>query len=120
MTPLEKVLGGALVVVLIICVVLGVQKTNIELEIGAAEFKENEIREALIKTYDNHIVGLEEIISTLQTERDSLRNEKSKIRTVTITEIDSIRALPFTGKRVFWTTQTARIDSIRERYTSSN
>lgn len=120
MTPLEKVLGGALVVVLIICVVLGVQKTNIELEIGAAEFKENEIREALIKTYDSHIVGLEEIIVTLQSERDSLENEKSKIKIVTIHEIDSIRALPFTGKRFFFTREISRLDSLRTRHADRN
>jgi len=120
MTSLEKVLVCALVLLLIICVVLGVQKSNLDVEIGAGEYAIIKMREAKIESYDNQIESLEQFIVTLQTENDSLRNEKAKIRTVTITEIDSIRLLPFDGKRVFWAIETTRLDSVRTRYLSRN
>jgi len=118
MTITEKILGIALVIVLIICVILGVQKSKLDVEIGAAKYAVIEIREAKIAEYDNKIDSLTEYITRLQITNDSLKNEKAKIRTVTITEIDSIKFLPFDGKRVFWTIQTARIDSTRTRYLS--
>lgn len=120
MTTGEKILCFFIVVLLIICIVFGIQKSQTDVQIGAAEYAENEIREAQIKLYDSRISSLSELIVTLQTENDSLRNEKAKIRTVTIYEIDSIRALPFGGKRMFWTTEAARIDSVRSRYLSRN
>lgn len=118
MTTAEKILSGLIAILLIICVILGVQKSNLDIEIGAGEYAIIKMREAKIESYDNQIEGLTEKIVTLQTENDSLRNEKAKIRTVTITEIDSIRLLPFDGKRVFWTIETTRIDSVRVRYLS--
>ena len=118
MTTAEKILSGFIVILLIICVVLGVQKSNLDVEIGAGEYAIIKMREAKIESYDNQISSLSELIVTLQTENDSLRNEKAKIRTVTITEIDSIRLLPFDGKRVFWAIETTRLDSVRTRYLS--
>lgn len=120
MTITEKILGIALVIVLIICVILGVQKSKLDEEIGAAEYAVIEIREAKIEAYDNKIDSLTEYITRLQIQNDSLKHEKSKIRTVTITEIDSIKFLPFDGKRVFWASETTRLDSTRTRYLSRN
>jgi prefoldin subunit 5 len=118
MTTAEKILSGFIVILLIICVVLGVQKSNLDIEIGAGEYAIIKMREAKIESYDNQIEGLTEKIVTLQIENDSLRNEKAKIRTVTIHEIDSIRFLPFDGKRVFWTAEVTRLDTVRTRYLS--
>ena len=118
MTTAEKILSIFIVILLAITIVLGIQKSKLDAKIGAAEYAVIEIREARIKAYDNQIDLLNVFILKLQTENDSLRNEKAKIRTVTITEIDSIRALPFGGKRNFWTTEVSRIDSIRTRYLS--
>lgn len=118
MSGSEKILIGLISILLVIVILLGVQNSQHAVEIGALEYQENEIREAQIKAYDSRINSLSELIVTLQTENDSLRNEKAKIRTVTITEIDSIRALPFGGKRMFWTTEVSRIDSVRKRYLS--
>ena len=118
MTTAEKILSFFILILLLITVTLGVQKSNLDIEIGAAKYAENEIRISRIANYNNQIDSLNVFILKLQTENDSLRNEKAKIRTVTITEIDSIRALPFGGKRNFWTTEVSRIDSIRTRYLS--
>ncbi len=120
MTKRESVLVVLLFICLCVIVFSSLTLLSERGAIGVKEEQLNELHEKQIRLYDKHIVDLQGIIVTLQTERDSLRNEKSKIRTVTITEIDSIRALPFTGKRVFWTTQTARADSIRKRYLSRN
>ena len=119
MTTAEKILCFFIVVLGILCVVLGVQKSQMDVEIGAAEYALNELHEAQIELYDTQIDTLFELITTLQTERDSLRNAKAKIKIVTIHEIDSIRALPFSGKRVFFTREITRLDSIRTRYLSS-
>lgn len=114
----EKVLSILIAILVIICIVLSVQVSNNDIDIGAKEAHINAIHKESIKVIDNQIYGLREIIVTLQTENDSLRNEKAKIRTVIIHEIDSVRALPFVGKRVFFTREAARIDSISKRYVS--
>ena len=120
MTTSEKILSIFIAILLVITVVLGIKVDHASIEIGAAEYKLNELHEAQIELYDTQIDTLFDIITTLQTERDSLRNAKAKIKIVTIHEIDSIRALPFVGKRLFWSRQITRTDSIRERYTSSD
>ena len=107
----EKILAVIMAIMVVIIVVLGIQKTNADIEIGALEYQENELRESRIAIHDNQIDALNKIISTLQIENDSLRNEKKKIYTVTIHEIDSIRALPFVGKRVFFINQIHKLDS---------
>jgi len=116
----EKILAVIMAIMVVIIVVLGIQKTNADIEIGALEYQENELRESRIAIHDNQIDALNKIISTLQIENDSLRNEKRKIRTVTIHEIDSIRLLPFDGRAIFWTKEATRLDSVRSRYVSSD
>ena len=116
----EKVLAIFVAILLVLVIILGYQKSTLDVKIGTAEYAIIQLREQKIEAYDTQIVKLENFISTLQTENDSLRNEKAKIRIITIIEIDSIRALPFTGKRFFFSAEITRIDSIRERYTSSN
>ena len=127
----EKVLAIFVAILLVLVIILGYQKSTLDVKIGTAEYAIIQLREQKIEAYDNEIVKLESFISTLQTEKDKLKDEKSRIKIVTITkidsiriitiiEIDSIRALPFTGKRFFFSAEITRIDSIRERYTSSN
>ena len=116
----EKVLAIFVAILLVLVIILGYQKSSLDVKIGNAEYAIIQMREQKIKAYDTQIVDLHNLISTLQTERDKLKDEKSKIKIVTITKIDSIKALPFTGKRVFFAGEIARIDSVRERYTSSN
>jgi hypothetical protein len=120
MTKRESVL----VVILFICLgVIVFSSLRLLSERGAIGVKEkqlNELHEKQIRLYDKHIVDLQGIIVTLQSERDSLENEKSKIKIVTIHEIDSIRALPFTGKRFFFTREISRLDSLRTRHADRN
>ena len=116
----EKVLAIFVAILLVLVIILGYQKSTLDVKIGTAEYAIIQLREQKIEAYDNEIVKLESFISTLQTENDSLRNEKAKIRIITIIEIDSIRALPFGGKRNFWTTEASRIDTVRSRYLSRN
>ena len=116
----QKVLAIFVAILLVLVIILGYQKSSLDVKIGNAEYAIIQMREQKIEAYDTQIVELENLISILQTERDNLKDEKSRIKIVTITKIDSIKALPFTGKRVFFAGEIARIDSIRERYTSSN
>ena len=116
----EKVLAIFVAILLVLVIILGYQKSSLDVKIGNAEYAIIQLREEKIEAYDTQIVDLQNLISTLQTERDKLKDEKSKIKIVTITKIDSIRTLPFTGKRFFFSAEITRIDSIRERYTSSN
>lgn len=116
----EKILSFFIAILLVLVIVLGYQNSSLEVKIGTAEYAIIQLREQKIEAHDNEIAKLENFISTLQTEKDKLKDEKSKIKIVTITKIDSIRALPFTGKRFFFSAEITRIDSIRERYTSSN
>jgi hypothetical protein len=120
MTTTEKILSVFLLILLVITIVLGYQKYNLDLEIGVNEYRLNELHEAQIELYDNHIVGLTEKISTLQSEKKALQLEKKKIHREFVVQVDSIRDLPFTGKRVFFSREISRTDSIRERYTNSN
>ena len=114
----EKILSVFIAILLVLVIILGYQNSSLEVKIGTSEYAIIQLREQKIEAHDNEIAKLENFISTLQTENDSLRNEKAKIRIITIIEIDSIRALPFGGKRNFWTTEAARIDSVRSRYLS--
>ena len=109
----EKVLAIFVAILLVLVIVLGYQKSTLDVKIGTAEYAIIQLREQKIESYDTQIVKLESFISTLQTERD-------KLRIITIIEIDSIRALPFGGKRNFWTTEASRIDTVRSRYLSRN
>lgn len=115
-----KVLSIFVAILLVLVIILGYQKSSLDVKIGNAEYAIIQMREEKIEVYDTQIVELENLISILQNERDNLKDEKSRIKIVTITKIDSIKALPFTGKRVFFAGEIARIDSIRERYTSSD
>jgi peptidoglycan hydrolase CwlO-like protein len=116
----EKVLAIFVAILLVLVIILGYQKSSLDVKIGNAEYAIIQLREEKIEAYDTQIVDLQNLISTLQTERDKLKDEKSKIKIVTITKIDSIRTLPFTGKRVFWAIETTRLDSVRIRYLSRN
>ncbi len=116
----EKVLSVFVAILLVLVIILGYQKSNLDVKIGNAEYAIIQMREQKIEAYDTQIVDLENFISTLQTERDNLKDEKSKIKIVTIIKMDSIRTLPFTGKRVFFAGEVSRLDSIRKRYTSSD
>ena len=120
MTTPEKIASIFIAILLLLVVVLSVTLLNTREQIGGVEAERNKIHNSRIAMYDNQILTLNYLISTLQTENDSLRNEKAKVITVTIHEIDSVRALPFDGKRVFWTAEVNRIDSIRARYLSWN
>ncbi len=116
MTKKELVLVAMLVVCLAALVFSSLSLLSARGEIGVKEAELNKIHNEKIKAYDNQIVGLEEIIVTLQTERDSLNDVKKQIQTVFIREVDSVRVLPFTGKANFFTTETTRLDSIRSRH----
>jgi len=120
MTTPEKIASIFIAILLFLVVVLSVRLLNTREQIGEVEAERNKIHNQRIAAYDLRILTLNDFISTLQTENDSLRNEKAKVITVTIHEIDSIRLLPFDGKRVFWSTEVTRIDSIRTRYLSWN
>ena len=118
MTAPEKIASIFIAILLLLVVALSVTLLNTRESIGEVEAERNKIHNSRIAMYDNRILMLNDFILTLQTENDSLRNEKAKVITVTIHEIDSIRALPFDGKSNFWSTEVNRIDSIRARYLS--
>ena len=96
--------------------VLGVQKSNLDIEIGAGEYAIIKMREDKIEAYDNQIEGLTEKIVTLQIENDSLRNEKAKIEVVFINEVDSIASLPYGEQYIFISDGLSLLDSIRRRH----
>ena len=116
-TP-EKIASIFIAILLLLVVVLSVTLLNTREQIGEVESERNKIHVSRIAMYDNRILTLNDLISTLQTENDSLRNEESKVITVTIHEVDSIMFLPFDGKSNFWSAEVTRIDSIRTRYLS--
>ena len=120
MTKRESVLVVLLFICLCVIVFSSLTLLSERGAIGVKEEQLNELHEKQIRLYDKHIVDLQGIIVTLQSERDSLENEKSKIKIVTIHEIDSIRALPFTGKRFFFTREISRLDSLRTRHADRN
>lgn len=120
MTNTQKIASIFIAILLLLVVALWVKILNTREQIGEVEAERNKIHTQRIAAYDLRILTLNDLISTLQTENDSLRNEKSKVRIITIHEIDSIRALPFDGKSNFWSTEVNRIDSIRARYLSWN
>ena len=120
MTNPEKITSIFIAILLFLVVALSVTLLNTREQIGDVEAERNRIHNSRIAIYDNRILTLNEFILTLQAENDSLRNEKAKVITVTIHEIDSIRALPFDGKSNFWTIEAARVDSIRARYNGIN
>ena len=116
-TP-EKIVSIFIAILLLLVVVLSVRLLNTREAIGEVETERNKIHSQRILVYDYRILTLNDLISTLQTENDSLRNEKAKVITVTIHEIDSVSRLPFDGKSNFWSTEVNRIDSIRAGYLS--
>ena len=118
MTNPQKIASIFIAILLLLVVVLSVTLLNTREQIGDVEAERNKIHVSRIAMYDNRILTLNDLILTLQAENDSLRNEKAKVITVTIHEIDSIRALPFDGKSNFWSAEVTRIDSIRTRYLS--
>ncbi len=76
---------------------------------------ENEVK-ALNVTID----ALDVKIRVLQQGYDSLENVKTKTHEVFISEIRDIELLPFPVKSNLFTTEAARIDSIRGRYLGWN
>ena len=118
MTTAEKILSGFIVILLIICVVLGVQKSNLDEEIGAAEFAVIEIREAKIAEYDNKIEKLNKIIAKLQTERKDVDAEQAETITITIRENNAIARLPYDEQFVYVANGLSSLDSIERRYFS--
>ena len=120
MTNPEKIASIFIAILLLLVVALSVKLLNTRESIGEVEAERNRIHVQRIAAYDVRILTLNDFIVTLQTENDSLRNEKSKVITVTIHEVDSIMFLPFDGKSNFWSAEVTRIDSIRTRYLSWN
>ena len=120
MTAPEKIASIFIAILLLLVVALSVTLLNTREQIGEVEAERNRIHVQRIAAYDVRILTLNDFIVTLQTENDSLRNEKSKVRIITIHEIDSVSRLPFDGKAEFFTTETTRIDSIRARYIGIN
>ena len=118
MTTPEKIVSIFISILLLLVVVLSVRLLNTREAIGEVETERNKIHAQRILVYDNRIMLLNDFIITLQNQNDSLRDEKAKVISVTIEEIDSVSRLPFGGKSNFWSTETTRIDSIRRRYLS--
>tara|TARA_R110002126_G_scaffold15135_2_gene62260 strand:+ start:391 stop:753 length:363 start_codon:yes stop_codon:yes gene_type:complete len=114
----EKILVGIAAILLVIAIVLGYQKYNLDIEIGAAEFAIIEIREQRIAAYDNKIDSLNKFIATLQTERDSIRDAKAKSETIFIERVERFNSLPVDEQYVFIANGLSEIDSIRRRYVS--
>lgn len=120
MTNTQKIASIFIAILLLLVVALSVKLLNTGEQIGDVEAGRNKIHVSRIAMYDNRILMLNDLISTLQAENDSLRNEKNKVEVVFIHEIDSVSRLPFGSKSNFFTTETTRIDSIRARYLSRN
>lgn len=118
MTGTEKIAATFIAILLFLCIVLSLRLLSTREKIGEDERTLNHLHNKQITLYSNQIHSLNQIISTLQAEVDSLTDAKEKVRIVTITEIDSISRLPFDGRANFWTIEASRIDSVRHRYLS--
>jgi len=72
--------------------------------------------EKIVKGLDVVIEGKDLKIEALQQARDSLENVKQKTHEVFMSEVRDIELLPFPVKSDLFTTEAARVDSIRNRY----
>lgn len=120
MTGSEKIAAIFIALLLFLCIVLSLRLLSTREKIGESERTLNRLHNSQIALYNHQILSLTGIITTLQSEVDSLNDVKQKIRVVTITEIDSVSRLPFDGRSNFWTIETARIDSVRVGYLGGN
>lgn len=116
MTGTEKIAAIFIAILLFVCIALSLRLLETRESIGEKERALNRWHNSQIAKYDGRIGALNQKISTLQAEVDSLTDVKEKIRIVTIREIDSISRLPFDGRARFWTIEAARIDSLRHGY----
>jgi len=119
MTATEKIAAIFIAILLFVCIALSLTLLETRESIGE---KERALRwhNSQIAKYDGRIGTLNQKISNLQAEVDSLTDVKEKIRIVTIHEIDSISRLPFDGRARFFAREIARADSSRTRYLSDH
>lgn len=116
----EKVLSVIIAILVVLCVVMGYQLSQTNKEIGEKEQYLNDLHNQKVEAYENEIDRHKKVITTLQLEKEQLEKLKQRVKVVTIREIDSITRLPFDGKAEFWTTEIARLDSLRKRYVGWN
>jgi hypothetical protein len=114
----EKILSVIIAILVAIVIVLSVLRQQSEVEIGATEYAIIELRKSRIAMYDNQIDSLNRIILTLQTERTKIDVQESKVRIVTIREIDSIARLPYDEQSIYIANGLSSLDSIKRRYFS--
>lgn len=120
MTGTEKIASTFIAILLFLCIVLSLRLLSTREKIGEDERTLNHLHNKQITLYSNQIHSLNQIISTLQAEVDSLTDAKEKVRIVTIYEIDSVSRLPFDGRARFFAREIARTDSSRTRYLSDH
>jgi hypothetical protein len=114
----EKILSVIIAILVAIVIVLSVLRQQSEVEIGAKEYVIIELRKSRIAMYNNQIDSLNRIILTLQTERTKIDVQESKVRIVTIREIDSIARLPYDEQSIYIANGLSSLDSIKRRYFS--
>ena len=113
-----KVLSIIISIMLIVIIALSLSLIKSRESIGIKEAELNERHERRIIAYNKQITLLTDKITTLQTERNNLRNEKAKTRIITITEIDSVALLPFDQQYIFISDGLSSLDSIKRRHFS--
>lgn len=89
-------------------------------EMSAVRYERIRVSEEKIKGYQLDINGLQLVVAKLQRENCELQELKERVYVKTIVKIDSVNALPFTGKSDFFTAEAAHIDTIRQRHFSRN
>tara|TARA_R110002096_G_scaffold306639_3_gene501282 strand:- start:4390 stop:4770 length:381 start_codon:yes stop_codon:yes gene_type:complete len=112
-----------LIIVTTLCLLV-IVAVSCELEssndIGILQRERIEVSESKIKTHQETIKELQNEIHCLVDQNSKLKKLKQIVYVHTLVEIDSVNALPFSGKSDFWATEAARLDSIRTRYLSRN
>ena len=113
---LPYIIGVLLAVVIIEAVVL----FNITPHNNDKELNDISRHEKALEALNVTIRGKDLKIEALQYERDSLEQVKTKTHETFIKEIRNVEFLPFPVKSDIFTTEAARVDSIRGRYLGRN
>jgi len=113
MTGSEKILAVIMSILVVLLVIMSVKYIRVNDSIGEKETYLNSVHQQRIDAYETKITFLNAKLRILQSQRDSIANEKAKIHTVFIHEVDSISHLPYDEQCQFIANCLSLLDSIR-------
>lgn len=115
MTKENKVLPSIIAILLLLLIIMGV---CIESGRNDNSLQKQAIREAndKIQKYSIKIDSLDGLIAGQRIKIDSLQKLRSNVVYVTISEIDSVKALPFDGKGAYFVQQISKLNEKQEHF----